>query len=161
MNTYTTIAGDLLASSMKFGIVVSRFNSLVTDRLLSGAVDCLSRHGVPDGNVTVVVVPGAVEIPLAAQSLAALPAIDAVICLGAVIRGETSHYDYVCSMASSGLMTVSLESKKPISMGILTTHTTEQALDRAGGKSGNKGWDAAMTAIEMVSVQSKLQAKQS
>src|SRR5690625_255914 len=136
----------------RFGIVVSRFNDFITERLLSGALDALVRHGVPEEAIDVVWVPGAVEIPLAAQALADSDRYHAIITLGAVIRGATSHYDYVCSMVSSGVNRVALDSGLPVIFGVLTTDTLEQALERAGSKAGNNGSAAALSAIEMASV---------
>ncbi len=129
-----------------------RFNDLITDRLLSGAVDTLGRHGVADDNITVAWIPGAFEAPIVAKSFADRPDIDGVICLGAVIRGATSHYDFVAGQAAAGIQRAGLDSDKPVIFGILTTETLEQALDRAGGKAGNKGAEAAVTLIETLSV---------
>jgi len=140
------------AGEYRFGIVVSRFNSALTDRLLEGALDCLKRHGVPDENVIVVKVPGAWEIPLVAKKLAKSEDIDAVIALGAVIRGATPHFEYVAAEVSKGLANVALETEKPVTFGIITADTLEQAIERAGTKMGNKGWEAALSAIEMVEV---------
>jgi 6,7-dimethyl-8-ribityllumazine synthase len=144
--------GLLSAEGLRLGIVVSRFNQLVTEKLLGGAVDALVRHGAADADITVVWVPGAFEIPLAARELIASRGVDAVVCLGAVVRGETAHFDYVAGAASTGIQAVAAETGVPVAMGVLTTDTMDQALDRAGGKSGNKGADAAVTAIEMVSL---------
>ncbi len=140
------------AENYNFGIVISRFNSALTDRLLEGALDCLRRHGVPDTNIVVVKVPGAWEIPLAAKRLAKSEDIDAVIALGAVIRGATPHFEYVAAEVSKGLANIALELEKPITFGIITADTLEQAIERAGTKLGNKGWEAALAAIEMVEV---------
>src|SRR5574340_551125 len=145
-----TYEGGLNGAGLRVGIVVSRFNELVTKQLLEGARHGLRRHGVEDANVYVAWVPGAFEIPLVARRLAASGAVDAVICLGAVIRGETAHFEYVAGEASSGVARAALEADRPIAFGILTTDTLEQAFDRAGSKAGNKGYDAAVTAIEMV-----------
>jgi len=144
--------GSLNAKGLRLGVVVSRFNQLVTEKLLDGAVDALIRHGAADADITVVWVPGAFEIPLAAREMITSRGVDAVVCLGAVIRGETAHFDYVAGAASTGIQLVAAETGVPVAMGVLTTDTMEQALDRAGGKSGNKGADAAVTAIEMVSL---------
>jgi 6,7-dimethyl-8-ribityllumazine synthase len=141
--------GNLSASGMKFAIVVARFNSFITDRLLAGAEDALKRSGAKPEDVEIVKVPGSWELPLIAKTLAGAKRHDAIIALGAVIRGETPHFDHVANQASSGLATVQLETGIPIAFGVLTTNTVEQAIDRAGGKSGNKGYDAAITAIEM------------
>ena len=140
----------------KFGIVASRFNSAIVDRLIEGAIDCLTRHGVSEENITLVKVPGAWEIPLAAKKLAKRKDIDAVIALGAVIRGATPHFEYVAAEVSKGLANVSLEVEKPITFGIITADTLEQAIERAGTKMGNKGWEAALAALEMVEVMGKI-----
>lgn len=146
------INGDLTANGLKFGVIVARFNSFITERLLEGSVDCIKRHGGSDDNIEVVRVPGAFEIPLAAQKMAKSGKYDAVICLGAVIRGATTHYDYVCNEAVKGISQVSLSSELPVMFGILTTDTIEQAVERAGTKAGNKGFDAALGAIEMANL---------
>lgn len=147
-----TIEGRLDGKGIKIGIVQSRFNDFITSRLVDGAVDALVRHGVKDEDITVVKVPGSFEIPFAAKKLAANGKVDAVICIGAVIRGSTPHFDYVAAEVSKGVAHVGLESGVPVLFGVLTTDTLEQAIERAGTKSGNKGWDAAMGAIEMVQV---------
>ena len=146
------VEGKLTAQGAKFAIVVSRFNSFVTERLLEGALDCLKRHGCREEDLTVYKVPGAFEIPLLAKKLAKSEEFDAVIALGAVIRGETPHFDYVAAEVSKGVAAVSLETEKPVIFGVLTTDTVEQAIDRAGAKAGNKGWEAALSAIEMVNL---------
>ncbi len=146
------IEGNLSAKGLKFAIIVSRFNNLITEKLLEGAVDCIVRHDGNEKNITVVRVPGSFEIPLTAKKLAKSGKFDAVICLGAVIRGDTPHFDYVANEVTKGIAQVSLETEVPISYGILTTDTIEQAIERAGTKMGNKGFDAALTAIEMVNV---------
>jgi len=143
------IEGGLDARGMKFAIVVARFNSVITDRLLAGASDALSRSGCNMDDVEIVKVPGSWELPIAVKTLAALHRHDAIIALGAVIRGDTPHFDYVAAHAASGLAQIPLETGVPVTFGVLTTNTMEQAVDRAGGKSGNKGFDAATTAIEM------------
>ena len=143
------IEGNLDASGLRFAIVVARFNSFVTSRLLEGALDALKRHGADTSTIPVVHVPGSWELPVAVKALADLKKYDAIIALGAVIRGDTPHFDYVAGHAASGLAQVQAESGIPIAFGVLTTNTVEQAVDRAGAKSGNKGFDAAMTAIEM------------
>ncbi len=143
-----TIEGQISAEGLDIAIVASRFNSFIVDRLVEGALDCLRRHGAQEDRLTLVRVPGAFEIPLAAKLLADKKEIDAVVCLGAVIRGSTTHYDYVCSEVSKGIAHVSLESRKPVIFGVLTTENIEQAVERAGTKAGNKGWDAAMSAME-------------
>ncbi|MFH0736261.1 MAG: 6,7-dimethyl-8-ribityllumazine synthase [bacterium] len=141
--------GKLIAKDFKFAIVVSRFNDFICQKLLEGALDCLHRHDAIDENITVVKVPGAFEIPLAADVLAVSKKYDSIICLGAVIRGNTPHFDYVASEVSKGIAQTSLKYQIPISFGVITTDNIEQAIERAGTKSGNKGWDAALTAIEM------------
>lgn len=146
------VEGKLDAAGLKVGIVIARFNSFIAERLLEGAIDALVRHGADDGNITVVRVPGAFEIPLAAQKLAAQGTCDALICLGAVIRGSTPHFDYVAAEVSKGIAHVSLGSGLPVAFGVLTTDTIEQAVERAGTKAGNKGFEAAMTAIEMANL---------
>lgn len=144
-------SANLVSNGKKYAIVVARFNHFITDRLVEGCLDTLKRHEVKDEEVELVRVPGAFEIPLAAKKLAHKD-YDAVICLGAVIRGDTSHYDYVCSEVSKGIANVSLESGKPIIFGVVTTDTIEQAVQRAGTKAGNKGSDAAISAIEMANL---------
>lgn len=147
-----TWEGSLVGDGVRVAVVAGRFNDLVTRRLLDGALDALRRSGVADGDVGVAWVPGAVEIPLAASRLASSGRYDAVITLGAVIRGATSHYDHVCSIVASGVATASERSGVPVVFGVLTTDTIEQALERAGTKAGNKGADAARTAIEMANL---------
>ncbi|NTW35363.1 MAG: 6,7-dimethyl-8-ribityllumazine synthase [Syntrophobacteraceae bacterium] len=144
--------GKLLAQGLRFGIVISRFNDFICDRLLGGALDALKRSGGSEEQIDVFKVPGAFEIPLIAKQVALSGRYDAVICLGAVIRGATPHFDYVASEVSKGIASVSLDSNVPIAFGVLTTDTLEQAIERAGSKAGNKGWDAAMSAIEMVNL---------
>jgi len=150
------IQGELQATGLKFAIVVSRFNDFITGKLLDGAVDALVRHGAKDEDIDVVKVPGAFEIPLAAKKVAQKGSYDAVICLGTVIRGATPHFDYVAAEVSKGVASASLDTGVPIAFGVLTTDTIEQAVERAGTKSGNKGFDAAVTAIEMAQVFKKL-----
>ena len=145
------VEGKLKADGIKFAIAVSRFNSFITDRLLEGAIDCILRHGGKEEDITVFKVPGSFELPLVAKKLAKKD-FDAVIALGAVIRGETPHFDYVAAEVSKGIANVSLETEKPVVFGVLTTDTVEQAIDRAGTKAGNKGWEAALAAIEMVNL---------
>ena len=147
-----TVEGKLIGEGLKFALVVSRFNSFITERLLEGALDSLRRKGVREEDLTLVRVPGAWEIPLAAKRLAQAKSYHAVICLGAVIRGSTPHFDYVAAEVSKGIAMVSLETGVPISFGILTTDTLEQAIERAGSKAGNKGYAAAEAAIEMVNL---------
>ena len=148
----TFIEGNLDAKGLTFGIVVSRFNSFICERLLEGAIDALVRHGASEADITVARIPGAFEIPLAAKTMAASRKFDAVICLGAVIRGSTPHFEYVSSEVSKGVASVSLDSGIPVAFGVLTTDTIEQAVERAGTKAGNKGFEAAVTAIETVNV---------
>ncbi|HVN96525.1 MAG TPA: 6,7-dimethyl-8-ribityllumazine synthase [Syntrophorhabdaceae bacterium] len=144
--------GKLNAKGFRFGIVVSRFNSFITDRLLEGALDALKRHGADEKQIAVYKVPGAFEIPLVAKLLAKKKEIDAIICLGTVIKGATPHFHYVASEVSKGIAQASLEVEKPISFGIITSDNIEQAIERAGTKSGNKGFDAAISAVEMVNL---------
>ena len=146
------IEGKLTAKGMTVGIVVSRFNDFINKRLLDGALDALKRHGAEDKNISIVKVPGSFEIPLMAKKLADSGNYDAVICLGAVIRGATPHFEYISAEVTKGIAKVTLDTGVPVSFGILTTDNIEQAIERAGTKSGNKGWDAALAAIEMVSV---------
>ncbi|MCJ7553857.1 MAG: 6,7-dimethyl-8-ribityllumazine synthase [Ignavibacteriaceae bacterium] len=143
------IEGNLSATNFKFAIVVSRFNETICTKLLEGAIDCLNRHGCRNENIDIIKVPGAFEIPVTADKLAASKKYDSIICLGAVIRGATPHFDYVASSASSGILQTALKNSVPVIFGVLTTDTIEQAFERSGTKSGNKGWDAALTAIEM------------
>jgi 6,7-dimethyl-8-ribityllumazine synthase len=153
------IEGKLSGEGLSFGIVVSRFNGFITERLLEGAVDGLVRHGVRDEDIDVWRVPGSFEIPVTAKRLALLDRYAAIICLGAVIRGATPHFDYVAGQVASGVASVALETGVPCIFGILTTDTVEQAIDRAGAKMGNKGWEAALSAIEMANVLAQLQGK--
>ena len=146
------IEANLLAEGKKFALVVSRFNSFITDKLQDGAVDGLLRSGTGENDIDIVKVPGAFEIPLMAKKMAATRRYHAVICLGAVIRGSTPHFDYVSAEVSKGIAAVSLESEVPVIFGILTTDTIEQAIERAGTKAGNKGWDAAISAVEMANL---------
>lgn len=146
------IEGKLNAEGLRFGIVLGRFNSFIGERLLEGALDTLVRHGADDAQITVARVPGAFEIPLTAQKMARSGNYDALICLGAVIRGSTPHFDYVASEVSKGIAHVSLDTGVPVTFGVLTTDTIEQAIERAGTKAGNKGADAAITAIETANV---------
>lgn len=146
------IEGDFSATTARFSIVVARFNSFIVESLLAGALDTLKRQGVSENNITVVRVPGAFELPVVARKLAGRGESDAIIALGAVIRGDTAHFDFVAGQCASGLAAVARETGVPVAFGVLTTDTIEQAMDRAGTKSGNKGADAAMTALEMVSL---------
>jgi 6,7-dimethyl-8-ribityllumazine synthase len=150
------IEGKIEGRGLKVGIVVSRFNDFVTGRLLDGALDSLSRHGVADGDIIVVKVPGALEIVPAAKILSARGGLSAIICLGAVIRGETPHFDYVSAEVSKGIALLSFECAMPVINGVLTTDSVDQAIDRAGAKAGNKGYTAAQNAIEMVDLQTRL-----
>ena len=144
--------GKLVSNGKKFGIVVSRFNEFITSKLLSGAKDALVRHGVADDDISVAWVPGAFEIPLVAQKMAKSDKYDAVICLGAVIKGSTSHYDYVCAEVSQGIAPAGMSTEVPVIFGVVTTDNIEQAIERAGTKAGNKGYDAAVTAIDMANL---------
>lgn len=144
--------GKLVSKNIKIGIVAARFNEFIVAKLVGGALDGLKRHDVADDDIEIAWVPGAFEIPLIAEKMAASKKYDAVICLGAVIRGSTSHYDYVCNEVTKGIATVSLRSGIPVMFGVLTTDNLEQAIERAGSKVGNKGFDAAVGAIEMVNV---------
>jgi 6,7-dimethyl-8-ribityllumazine synthase len=150
------IQGELQAKGLKFAIIVSRFNDFITGKLLEGAVDALVRHGAKEEDIEVIKVPGAFEIPLTAKKVASKGSYNALICLGTVIRGATPHFDYVAAEVSKGVASASLETGVPMAFGVLTTDTIEQAVERAGTKSGNKGFDAAMTAIEMAQVFKKL-----
>lgn len=147
-----TYEGNLIANNIKVGIVVARFNEFITSKLLSGAMDGLVRHDVKEDDIDVAWVPGAFEIPLIASKMAKSGKYDAVICLGAVIRGATSHYDYVCNEVSKGIATVSMNSDIPVMFGVVTTENIEQAIERAGTKAGNKGYDCALAAIEMINL---------
>ncbi len=148
--------GKLLAKDLRFGIVISRFNDFIGERLLGGALDALKRSGADETSVDIFKVPGAFEIPMIAKRAAESGKYDAVICLGAVIRGATPHFEYISAEVSKGIANVGLETEVPVAFGVLTTDTIEQAIERAGTKAGNKGWDAAMTAIEMVDLFKKL-----
>lgn len=147
-----TLEGKLVATDMKVGIVAGRFNEFITSKLVGGAMDGLLRHDVKDEDIDIAWVPGAFEIPLVASKMAKSGKYDAVICLGAVIRGDTTHYDYVCNEVSKGIAAVSLESGIPVMFGVLTTENIEQAIARAGSKGGNKGYDCALGAVEMVNL---------
>jgi 6,7-dimethyl-8-ribityllumazine synthase len=156
MSDVTTIQGDLQIADARVGIVVARFNSYIVDSLLSGAIDTLTRCGIDRGKITVVRVPGAFELPLAANKLAGSGKVDGVVALGTVIRGATPHFDYVAGECSKGLASVALQSGVPVGFGVLTTDTVEQAIERAGTKAGNKGADAALSTVEMISLLRKL-----
>lgn len=151
-----TIEGNLSAAPYAFGIVASRFNEFITKRLLDSALNCLRRHGAAEESIDIIYCPGAFEIPELAQRLAGSGKYDAIICLGCVIRGETPHFEHVANAVSTGVARVALESKMPVIFGVLTTDNLEQAIERAGAKSGNKGWDAAMAAIEMADLRKKV-----
>lgn len=146
------LEGNVVANGTKVGIVASRFNEFIVSKLVGGAQDALNRHGVNDDDITLAWVPGAFEIPLTAQKMAETGNYDAVICLGAVIKGATTHYDYVCAEVSKGVAAVGLKTEIPVIFGVVTTDNIEQAIERAGTKAGNKGYDAACTAIEMVNL---------
>ncbi len=146
------LEGKLLAENKKFVLVVSRFNDFITDKLVGGAIDALMRSGAKDSNIEIVKVPGAFEIPLIAKKMAEKKLYNAIICLGAVIRGSTPHFDYISAEVTKGIAMVSLETGIPVIFGILTTDTIEQAIERAGTKAGNKGWDAAIAAMEMANL---------
>ncbi len=149
--------GQLTAKKIRIGIIVSRFNDIVTHRLLEGAMDCLLRHEADSSLIDTVYCPGSFEIPLMAQTLAQKKRYDAIICIGCLVRGETPHFDYIAGEVTKGIAQTSLACNIPIGFGILTTDTMEQAIDRAGGKSGNKGWDAALSVIEMIDVRKQLE----
>lgn len=150
------IEGTLSAANFKFAIIMSRFNETISSKLLEGAMDCLKRHNCRMENIDIIKVPGAFEIPVTADKAASSKKYDAVICLGAVIKGATPHFEYVASSASSGIMQASLKNSVPVIFGVLTTENIEQAIERAGAKSSNKGWDAALTAIEMADLFKRL-----
>lgn len=154
--SYKTCEGNLIASGLKFGIVVGRFNEFISSKLLGGAIDGLVRHGADEADISVAWVPGAFEIPIVAQKMANSSKYAAVICVGAVIRGSTPHFDYVAGEVSKGIARISLDTGVPVIFGVLTTDTIEQAIERAGTKAGNKGYDAAVTAIEMANLLKQL-----
>ena len=153
-----TYQGSLNGAALRIAVVTARFNDFITERLQAGALDGLKRHGMADEAIDTVAVPGAFELPLAALTLAETGRYHAVICLGAVIRGDTTHYDYVCNEAAKGIAAAGLKTGIPVIFGVVTTENTEQAISRAGGKSGNKGWDAAMTALEMANLLPQIKA---
>lgn len=155
----TVITGDLVVRGHKYAVVVSRFNEFISSRLLDAALDTLQRHGCQPGNITVIWVPGAWELPLVAKRVAASERFDGVICLGCVIRGDTPHFDYVAGESAKGIAMASLETNVPIAFGVLTTNTLDEAVNRAGAKAGNKGADAAITAIEMVNLLARIDAR--
>lgn len=150
------IEGEISCENYKFAVVLSRFNEFIGQKLLEGALDCLSKHNCPDENIDIVKVPGAFEIPFTAAKLAETKKYSAIIALGAVIRGGTPHFDYVAGAASSGILQVSLKYNIPVTFGVLTTDTVEQAIERSGSQGSNKGWDAALTAIEMANLAAKI-----
>lgn len=150
------IEGKIVAKGMRFGIVASRFNDFISSKLIEGALDALTRAGADEKDITIAKVPGAFEIPLAAKRMARSGKVDAVICLGAVIRGATPHFEYISAEVSKGIATVALETEVPVVFGVITTDTIEQAIERAGTKSGNKGFDAALSAVEMVDLFRKM-----
>lgn len=152
MNMTQYFEGNLVSKGLKYGIVVGRFNEFITSKLLNGALDALKRHGVQEGEIAVAWVPGAFEIPLIAQKMAESGKYDAIITLGTVIRGSTSHYDYVCNEVAKGVAAINLKSGIPIIFGVVTTENIEQAIERAGTKAGNKGYDSAISAIEMANL---------
>jgi 6,7-dimethyl-8-ribityllumazine synthase len=154
-----TLQGQLNAQNRKFALVISRFNEFISHKLLDGAMDCLLRHGADEKDMTILWVPGSFEIPLIAQKAASGGKFDAIICLGTIIRGDTPHFEYITSEVAKGIAHVSLDSGTPVAFGIITADTTEQAIERAGTKSGNKGWDAALSAIEMADLVKKIEKK--
>ncbi len=160
MSEIQEVQGALTGAGKRFGIVASRFNSRVVELLVAGAVDCLRRHGVDSGDIVLVRVPGAWELPQAAEELAhpseGRPKLDALVALGVVIRGDTPHFDYICAQCSAGLASVSQRHRVPVGFGVLTCDTSQQAEERAGGKAGNKGWDAAVAALEMADLFARL-----
>ena len=148
--------GELQAKGLRFAVIVSRFNEFITNKLFDGAKDALLRHGAMEQNIDVIRVPGSFEIPLVAKKIAMKKSYDAIICLGTIIRGATPHFEYIASEAAKGIALVSLEAEIPVAFGVITADTIEQAIERAGTKSGNKGWDAALAAIEMAQLLKKL-----
>ena len=150
------VEGNLTLNNQRVAIVAGRFNELIVSKLLGWAIDCLKRHGLDEKNIVETWVPGAYELPLAAQKLALTKKFDAIICLGCVIRGATTHYDYVCNEAAKGIAKVSLDNNMPVMFGVLTTESIEQALERSGTKAGNKGWEVALGAVEMINLMSSI-----
>ena len=150
------VEGNLTLNNQRVAIVAGRFNELIVSKLLGGAIDCLKRHGLDEKNIVETWVPGAYELPLAAQKLALTKKFDAIICLGCVIRGATTHYDYVCNEAAKGIAKVSLDNNMPVMFGVLTTESIEQALERSGTKAGNKGWEVALGAVEMINLMNSI-----
>ena len=158
MDQIRDITGSLNGAGRRFAVVASRFNSRIGDQLVAGALECLRRHGVEPGDIQLVRVPGAWEIPQAAEEIAAAGKVDALVAVGVVIRGETPHFDYICSASSQGLARVAERHRLPVGFGVLTCDTSEQAQERAGGKAGNKGWEAALAALEMADLFVRLRA---
>ena len=158
MDQIRDITGSLNGAGRRFAVVASRFNSRIGDQLVAGALECLRRHGVEPGDIQLVRVPGAWEIPQAAEEIAAAGKVDALVAVGVVIRGETPHFDYICSACSQGLARVAERHRLPVGFGVLTCDTSEQAQERAGGKAGNKGWEAAIAALEMADLFAALRA---
>jgi 6,7-dimethyl-8-ribityllumazine synthase len=156
---FTPIQGDLKAGAFKYALVASRFNDVITRRLVDGAIDCLTRHGAAEEQIDVLYCPGAFELPIVSRKLVDTHRYDAIICLGAVIRGSTPHFDYIASEVTKGIANLSMESRIPIAFGVLTTDSTEQALERAGLKHGNKGWEAALTVIELLNLFAAIDAE--
>jgi len=159
MNEIRETRGEMNGAGRRFGIVASRFNSRIGDLLVAGAVDCLRRHGVKAADIHLVWVPGAWEIPQALEELAAVGGVDGLVAIGVVIRGETPHFDYICAQASRGIAGISERYRVPVGFGLLTCDSSEQAAERAGGKAGNKGWEAALAALEMADLFARLRAK--
>lgn len=155
----TILEGDLIAYDLHFGIIVSRFNDFITNRLLAGALDALCRHGASEDNIEIIKVPGSFEIPYVAKKITQNKKYDAVICLGALIRGDTPHFDYISAEVTKGIAQVSLDNGIPVIYGVITTENIEQAIERAGAKAGNKGWLAAVSAIEMARLYAKIDKK--
>ncbi|MDX9759030.1 MAG: 6,7-dimethyl-8-ribityllumazine synthase [Bacteroidota bacterium] len=156
---FTPIQGDLTAGAFRYGIVASRFNDVITRRLTDGAIDCLTRHGATPEQISVLLCPGSFEIPLVARKMVDSGTFDGIICIGAVIRGATPHFDYIAAEVTKGIANLAMESRIPIAFGVLTTDTTEQALERAGLKLGNKGWEAAQTVMEMLNLFAAIDGK--
>jgi 6,7-dimethyl-8-ribityllumazine synthase len=158
MDQIREITGSLSGAGRRFAVVAARFNSRIGDQLVAGALECLRRHGVEPADIQLVRVPGAWEVPQAAEEIAAAGKVDALVALGVVIRGETPHFDYICSACAQGLMRISERHRLPVGFGVLTCDTSEQAQERAGGKAGNKGWEAAIAALEMADLFARLRA---
>lgn len=156
---HTPIQGDLHAGAYRFGIVMSRFNDIITRRLVDGAIDCLKRHGAGEDQISVLLCPGSFELPLVARKMVDSGKYDGIVCIGAVIRGSTPHFDFIAAEVTKGIANLAMESRVPIGFGVLTTDTTEQALERAGLKHGNKGWEAAQTVMEMLNLFAAIDGK--